>query len=603
MNSDTRLTDWLPTTLKEVKLRGWKELDVIIFIGDAYVDHPSFGAAVIGRIIEAEGFRVAIVPQPNWRDDLRDFKKLGKPRLFFGVTSGAMDSMINHYTANLRLRSDDAYTPGGLAGNRPDSATVVYSKILKNLYPDTPVIIGGIEASLRRLSHYDYWFDEIKPSILIESNADLLVYGMGEQAIREIIRLLDKNVPFNSLKNIPQTAFITKERPVLLKSSDDMVELFSFGECKNDKKKFTKNFTVIEEESNKQKARRIFEKTGNQYVVVNPPYPTMNESSLDQIYELPFTRLPHPKYQKTIPAFEMIKFSVISHRGCFGGCSFCTLAAHQGKFISSRSEKSVLKEIETITRMPGFRGYISDIGGPTANMYRLKGINSKPCEKCNKTSCIYPVVCKNLDTNHQPLLQLYKNAGKIKGIKKITIGSGLRYDLIFDGKNENVNNEYLKELVLHHVSGRLKVAPEHISDAVLKLMRKPSFELFKRLLKVFNTFNIKYRLNQQLIPYFISSHPGCSNTDMAELAIETKKLHFKLEQVQDFTPTPMTLASVMYYTGFDPNTLQKIHIPRTQEEKLGQRKFFFWYKKEYRGKIINDLKRTGRTDLLKRLFE
>jgi len=585
-NSDYSITDWLPTTKKEVEKHGWDELDVIIFSGDAYVDHPSFGHTVIARIIENEGFRVAIVPQPNWKDDLRDFKKLGKPRLFFGVTAGCMDSMVNHYTANKRLRSNDAYTPGGKAGFRPDYATIVYSKILKKLYPDIPVIIGGIEASLRRVTHYDYWSDKLKPSILCESDADILVYGMGEMAIRQILYLLDKNIPVSSLNTIPQTAFLLSEKDIISKNKNrETFALASHEDCLKDKKIFATNFKIIEQESNKIHPRRLIQKTSKQTLVINPPFPVMTEKEIDASFDLPFTRLPHPKYKKrgVIPAYEMIRHSVNLHRGCFGGCSFCTISAHQGKFVTSRSEKSILKEVDKITRMPDFKGYISDLGGPTANMYKMKGNDISICEKCKRPSCIFPYICKNLNTNHKPLIDIYRKVVSFPKIKKAIISSGIRYDMLV-GKPEQDNrknsyDEYIKQLIVHHVSGRLKVAPEHTSGKVLKQMRKTSFKYFYEFKKIFDRINQKNKLNQQLIPYFISSHPASTLEDMAELAAETKKLGFKLEQVQDFTPTPMTLSTAIYYSGYDPYTLKPVYTAKTPKQKLEQQRFFFWYKK------------------------
>ena len=585
-NSDYNITDWLPTTKKEVEKHGWDELDVIIFSGDAYVDHPSFGHAVIARIIENEGFRVAIVPQPNWKDDLRDFKKLGKPRLFFGVTAGCMDSMVNHYTANKRLRSNDAYTPGGKAGFRPDYATIVYSKILKKLYPDIPIIIGGVEASLRRVTHYDYWSDKLKPSILCESDADILVYGMGEMAIRQILYLLDKNIPVSSLNTIPQTAFLLSEKDIISKNKNrETFELASHEDCLKDKKIFATNFKIIEQESNKIHPRRLIQKTGKQTLVINPPFPVMTEKEIDASFDLPFTRLPHPKYKKrgVIPAYEMIRHSVNLHRGCFGGCSFCTISAHQGKFVTSRSEKSILKEVDKITRMPDFKGYISDLGGPTANMYKMEGNDISICEKCKRPSCIFPDICKNLNTNHKPLIDIYRKTASFTKIIKAFVSSGIRYDILV-GKSEqdsrkNSYDEYIKQLIVHHVSGRLKVAPEHTSGKVLKQMRKTSFKYFVEFKKIFDRINQKNKLNQQLVPYFISSHPACTPEDMAELAAETKKLGFKLEQVQDFTPTPMTLSTAIYYSGYDPYTLKPVYTAKTQKQKLEQQRYFFWYKK------------------------
>lgn len=605
-----KTTDWLPTTKKEVEERGWDSVDVILFTGDAYVDHPSFGAAVIGRILEAEGLRVAIIPQPNWQDDLRDFKKLGAPRLFFAVTAGNMDSMVNHYTANKRKRSNDAYTPGGQAGKRPDYATIVYSNILKNLYPDVPLVIGGIEASLRRVTHYDYWQDKLKPSILVDSKADLLFYGMGEKSIIDYARLVQKGVDPKSLTNIPQTAFLAgadEQYPTQKKWNS--LELYSYEECLTDKKKFAKNFMHIEEESNKAEANKIIQRVDNRQVVVNPPWPPLEEKEIDRFYDLPFTRLPHPKYKSKapIPAYDMIRHSINIHRGCFGGCTFCTISAHQGKFIASRSQQSVLKEVEQVTLMPDFKGYISDLGGPSANMYKMKGIHEEICRKCKRPSCIFPDVCKNLNTDHQPMLDLYREVRKHPRVKKAFIGSGIRYDMILHHtKDEQVNRNnmnYLREVIKHHVSGRLKVAPEHTSDDVLRIMRKPSFGLFFKLNKVFNEINKQEGLKQQLIPYFISSHPGCKNEDMANLAAETKRLDFKLEQVQDFTPTPMTLATVIFYTGFHPYTMEEVFTAKTKTEKLGQRKFFFWYKREYQQQIRQELLKLNRKDLLKKILE
>ncbi|NOZ33863.1 MAG: YgiQ family radical SAM protein [Chlorobi bacterium] len=606
MKQEYKITDWLPTTRKELKIFDWDTPDVILFSGDAYVDHPAFGAAVIGRVLENIGLRVAIVPQPNWQDDLRDFKKLGKPRLFFGVTAGNMDSMVNHYTANKRLRSDDAYTPGGKSGFRPDYAATVYTKILKKLFPDTPVILGGIEASLRRLTHYDYWSDTLKSGISAESGADLLVYGSGEKSIVEIARLADKGVPISSMKNIPQTVYLSDNLPVNKKGKHKIISLFSYEECLRDKKKFAQNFKQIEIQSNLRKADILVQKTGNKYVVVNPPHSITTEKEIDSFYDLPYTRLPHPKYKNkgNIPAYEMIKFSINMHRGCFGGCSFCTISAHQGKFVISRSEKSILKEVDEVANMPDFRGTISDIGGPSANMYKMQGEDLSICEKCKRPSCIYPEICFNLNANHSALTAIYKKTRNHHKVKHAFIGSGIRYDLLFD-KNGKINGDkdaYAKELIRYHVSGRLKVAPEHTEDNVLKIMRKPSFDLFYKFKKYFDILNEKEGLNQQIIPYFISSHPGSKDSDMAELAAKTKKLNFKLEQVQDMTPTPMTVAAVIYYSGFHPYTLEKIYTPHSKEQKLAQRMFFFWYKKEYRQKIKDKLLKMKRKDLVKKLF-
>lgn len=603
------ITDWLPLTMKEVKKRGWEEIDVVLISGDAYIDHPSFGTAVIGRIMEDEGFKVAIVAQPNWQDDLRDFKKFGKPKYFFGVTAGCMDSMVNHYTANKRLRSTDAYTPGGEAGFRPDYATTVYTKILKDLYPDVPVMIGGIEASLRRVTHFDYWKDELMPSILETSGADFLVYGMGDQPLREMLRLLKKGVPFDSLKTLNQTAFLIPEDESLPKNKNwETVELASHDECLKDKIKFASNFKIVEVESNKLKANRIIQKINDKTLVINPPYKTMEEKEIDRSFDLPYTRLPHPKYKKRgqIPAFEMIKFSVNTHRGCFGGCSFCTISAHQGKFIASRSEKSIMKEVEQVTEDPTFRGYISDIGGPSANMYKMKGKDESICEKCSSPSCIHPVICSNLDTKHSDMTQLYRKIDEHPKVKKAFVGSGIRYDLLVDDLNKNNedgnHDEYIEQVVTRHVSGRLKVAPEHTSDATLRVMRKPSFKHFHTFKRKYDKIQAKNGLNQQLIPYFISSHPGCKEEDMANLAAETKDMGFQLEQVQDFTPTPMTVATVIYYTGVHPYTLKPVFTAKTRKEKQNQHKFFFWYKKENQGWIKSQLMKANRPELIEKLL-
>lgn len=604
------LKDWLPITKKEVELRGWGELDVILISGDAYVDHPSYGTAVIGRIIESEGYKIAIVPQPNWQDDLRDFKKLGRPKYFFGVTSGCMDSMVNHYTAGKRRRSNDAYTPGGLKGHRPDYATVVYSKILKDLYPDVPVLIGGIEASLRRITHYDYWSNKLMPTILEDSGADLLVYGMGEQPLREILRLLKKGVPFDQLTSVKQTAVMQpmeKELPVM--EDVKTIVLNSHEDCLKEKRAYASNFKHVEQESNKTFAHRITQMTGDRNLIINPPYPTMTEKEIDGSFDLPYTRLPHPKYKKRgpIPSFEMIKFSINMHRGCFGGCSFCTISAHQGKFIASRSQDSIMKEVEQVVEMPDFKGYISDIGGPSANMYKLKGIDMDICDRCVSPSCIHPVVCSNLDTNHDQMTEIYQKVDNHPKIKKAFVSSGVRYDLVTKSFNKKGDGpsmmRYMEQLLTRHVSGRLKVAPEHTAPETLKIMRKPSFEHFKEFTKLFNKIDKKFNLRQQLIPYFISSHPGCEQEDMANLACETKELGFQLEQVQDFTPTPMTVATVMYYSGYHPYTMKEYYTPKTKLERQDQHRYFFWYKQENRNWIKNQLTKVKRKDLLDRLMK
>nr|WP_296110576.1 YgiQ family radical SAM protein [uncultured Alistipes sp.] len=563
---------FLPTTVKEVRERGWDYLDVILFTGDAYIDHPAFGAAVIGRLLEAEGYRVAIVPQPNWQDDLRDFTKLGAPRLFFGISAGAMDSMVNHYTANLRLRHDDAYTPGGRAGFRPDYAVTVYTRILKRLFPHVPVVVGGIEASLRRLTHYDYWSDALRPSVLVESGADLLIYGMGERVVQQVARAMHNGYNAKLLRRIRQVAFLADDDYVARLDPATTIRLHSFEECRADKRAFGENFTVIETQSNlMEPVATLVERTGDRWVVVTPPNATLSTEELDHSFDLPYERAPHPRYRGKgeIPAWEMIKFSLNIHRGCFGGCSFCTISAHQGKFVHSRSERSILAEVERIVRMPGFKGYLSDIGAPSANMYRMGGRDRTLCARCRRPSCLHPKRCPNLDNDHRPLLALYEKIRAVKGIRKAFIGSGIRYDLFDD-------SPYLETVLRHHTSGRLKVAPEHTEEHVLRLMRKPTFALFEQLNESFHAICRREGLPYQLIPYFISSHPGCTEHDMRELARKVLgRLHFTLEQVQDLTPTPMTLSSVMFYTGENPYTHEPVYVARTQEEKRRQKSYFF----------------------------
>ena len=598
-----RLTDFLPTTKKEVELREWDDLDIILFSGDAYVDHPSFGAAVIGRTLEAQGYRVAIVPQPDWHGDYRDFKKLGRPRLFFGIAPGCMDSMVNKYTAARRLRSEDAYSPDGRHDMRPEYPTIVYTKILKELFPDVPVVLGGIEASLRRLTHYDYWQDRLRPCILCDSGADLIIYGMGEKPITELARRLSEGEVICSVRDIPQTVYLTSD---IQAQAGDII-LHSHEECLRNKRSEAENYRHIEEQSNMMHAQRILQQVAGKTVVVNPPYPPLTTQELDASYDLPYTRQPHPKYKgKRIPAFDMIKHSVNIHRGCFGGCAFCTISAHQGKFISCRSKESILKEVKLVTQMPDFKGYLSDLGAPSANMYGMHGRNIKACEKCRRPSCIHPQVCPNLDTNHTKLLDIYRAVDALPEVKKSFIGSGVRYDLLlYRGKDEAANRaaeEYTRELICRHVSGRLKVAPEHTSDRVLMLMRKPPFSQFGEFKRIFDRINREENLHQQIIPYFISSHPGCHEEDMAELAVLTKQMDFQLEQVQDFTPTPMTIATEMWYTGYDPYTLEPVFSAKTPREKQAQRQFFFWYKPEERRGIEQSLRRIGRADLIQKLF-
>lgn len=571
---------FLPVTREEIERLGWDQPDIILVSGDAYVDHPSFGPAVMGRVGQRYGMRVAILPQPNWRDDLRDFKKLGVPKYFFGVTAGAMDSMVNHYTARKRRRRDDAYTPGGRSGYRPDLPSVVYTRILKKLFPGIPVLLGGVEASMRRFSHYDYWQDRVKPSVLLESGADLLIYGMGEQPFVRIIELLARGVPFHSLHNILQTAFVagkTQDLPVLKGFGETMLP--SHEECLSDKRIFADAFRIMEEASNSWNPDRLVQYHGTQKVVVNPPFALPDQKVADMPYDLPYTRLPHPKYNKKppIPAYEMIRFSVTLHRGCFGGCSFCAIAAHQGKYVVSRSEQSILRELENVVRMPGFKGYISDLGGPTANMYRMGGNDLALCRRCRRPSCLYPGICNNLNYDHHPLIKVYDQALAIEGVKKVAIGSGIRHDMLAERPSEDIRryglNEYKHRLFRRHVSGRLKLAPEHTEAHVLHAMRKPAFNSFERFYSEFKKVCNDEGLPWQMVPYFISGHPVCHDSDMEKLAKVVRRLGLTPEQVQEFTPTPMTLATTMYYTGIDPYTGKKVFSAKTDHQKKQQKAY------------------------------
>ncbi|MDE5551598.1 MAG: YgiQ family radical SAM protein [Muribaculaceae bacterium] len=603
MNARTDTSLYLPTSRDEMLRLGWEQPDIILFSGDAYVDHPSFGAAVIGRVLQSKGYKVAIVPQPNWRDDLRDFKKLGRPRLFFGVSPGAMDSMVNHYTAARRLRHDDAYTPGGRHGARPDYPSIVYTEILKRLYPDVPVVVGGIEASLRRVSHYDYWEDKLRPSILTSAPMDMLIYGMGERSVVEIADRLNSGERIEDITDVPQTAYIVSKPDI----KENEIVLNSFEDCTRDKRKQAENFKSVEIESNRMQGHRMWQQTGSQWVCINPMYPPMTTEEIDASFDLPYTRYPHPRYKnKVIPAYEMIRHSVNLHRGCFGGCAFCTISAHQGKFIASRSKESIIREVKQVTQMDDFKGYISDLGGPSANMYKMGGYDKTKCAKCVRPSCLHPAVCPNLNNNHSDLLEIYDTVDSLPGVKKSFVGSGVRYDLAMaagkSAETNAINRKYIENLISRHVSGRLKVAPEHTSDEVLNVMRKPSFDLFRQFKQIFDSVNHRNNLKQQLIPYFISSHPGCREVDMAELAVITKGLDFHLEQVQDFTPTPMTLATEIYYSGIHPYTGEHLYTARTEAEKQKQREFFFWYKPDAKRDIVESLRRIHRPDLIRALY-
>ena len=598
---------WLPTSVKEMQALGWDHVDVVLFSGDAYVDHPSFGAAVVGRLLQSLGLNVALVPQPNWQDDLRDFRKFGAPRLFFGISPGAMDSMVNHYTAARRRRHDDAYTPGGRSGARPDYPTIVYSRILRELYPDVPIIAGGIEASMRRLSHYDYWEDRLRPSIIMDAPVDMIVYGMGEKPLTELVARLRAGEKIGDITDLRQT--VVKLHATDIPAADERnIILNSYEKCLADKRLQAANFKHIEQQSNRlDPDTALWQQHGRRAVKVNPMFPAMSQGEIDAAFDLPYTRLPHPRYRgKTIPAYEMIRHSVTLHRGCFGGCAFCTISAHQGKFIASRSRESILREVRAVTRMPDFKGYISDLGGPSANMYAMGGRDRSLCAKCLRPSCLHPSPCRNLNTDHSELLEIYRAVDAMPEVKKAFVGSGVRYDLAMaptgSAKTDATNRQYIEQLIVHHVSGRLKVAPEHTEEHVLTIMRKPSFELFYRFRELFGKINQKHGLRQQLIPYFISSHPGCREVDMAELAAKTRRLDMHLEQVQDFTPTPMTLSTEIYYTGIHPYTGTRVFCATDPRAKDAQRAFFFWYDPSRRPSIKASLRRIGRPDLIPQIL-
>ncbi len=598
---------YLPTSVKEMEALGWNHVDVVIFSGDAYVDHPSFGAAVIGRTLQAMGLNVALVPQPNWRDDLRDFRKFGAPRLFFGISAGAMDSMVNHYTAARRKRHDDAYTPNGRAGSRPDYPTIVYSEILRKLFPHTPIIAGGIEASMRRLSHYDYWQDRLRPSIIMDAPVDIIIYGMGEKTISELSQRLQKGEKISEITDLPQTVVKLKASDIPTANEHNII-LNSYERCLADKRLQAANFKHIEQQSNRLTPdTALWQQHGRHAVKVNPMCPPMTTEEIDASFDLPYTRLPHPRYRgKTIPAYEMIRHSVCLHRGCFGGCAFCTISAHQGKFIASRSKESIMREVDAVTKMPDFKGYISDLGGPSANMYAMRGKDASKCAKCMRPSCLHPKPCPNLNNDHRPLLDIYREVNALPAVKKAFVGSGVRYDLALapsgSAKIDEANRRYCEELIAHHVSGRLKVAPEHTEPHVVALMRKPEFSLYYKFCEIFDTVNRKHGLRQQIIPYFISSHPGCREADMAQLAATTRKLNMHLEQVQDFTPTPMTLSTEMYYTGIHPYTGEKVYCATDSKSKEAQRQYFFWYDPEKRPSIMQSLRKIGRADLIAQIF-
>lgn len=588
---------YIPTTAEEVHQRGWAELDVIFVSGDAYVDHPAFGVPLLARWLEAHGFRVGIISQPDWRSK-EPFMALGRPRLFFAVAAGAMDSMVAHYTPARKLRHDDAYTPGNRHGARPNRASIIYTSRLKESYRDVPVIIGGIEASLRRFAHYDYWEDKVRRSILFDAKADLLIYGMAEQSLLEVAERLRAGETVADLRDVRGICYIGKDMAELssLHHNDAFLELPAYEEVAADKNSFAEAFRLAALEQNPFCGRVLVQAHGNRLLVCNPPALPLTEQGMDAIYALPFEKSPHPSYREPIPAWEQIRDSITSHRGCFGGCAFCAIAMHQGKLIQSRSETSILSEIDAMTRKPWFRGSISDIGGPTANMYGIICGNTEAGRLCRRESCIFPTACKHLRTGDKRAASLLKSIRGRTGIKHVAVSSGVRYDLMA------FQPEYFRELLQHHVGGLLKVAPEHLVEHVTALMRKPGRKAFEDFLQRFRTESARIGKSQHVVPYLISGHPGCTLADMLALALILKKLGLKVEQVQDFTPTPGTLSTCIYHTGMDPGSGKTVYVARSDREKGLQKALLLWHRQDERSKVMEALKELGREDAASLLF-
>ena len=586
---------FLPATPQEVKALGWDYVDVVLVTGDAYVDHPSFAMALVGRVLEAEGLRVAILAQPRW-DNCADFRKFGKPRLFFGVSAGNMDSMINKYTHNRKLRSTDDFSPGAVPGLRPDRATIIYSQRAREAYPDAPVIIGGIEATMRRFAHYDYWSDTVRKSVLLDAKADLLVYGMGERQVREAAARLKAGEKIQALRDIRGTAYPLGARETSALAIPGAVELPTAGEVTGDRIKFSTATRLIYENSNPFNAAVLVQKSEGKAVVQNPPALPLSTAEMDFIYGLPFTKLAHPSYRQPIPALEMIKDSIVLHRGCFGGCSFCSLTLHQGRFIQSRSPASVEQEAQRLLKTPRHPGNISDLGAPSANMYEMRGRDMKVCHACRKLSCVHPVICPNLNTDHKPLLALMRRIRAVKGLKKAFVASGIRMDLALKC------GEYISEIARFHTGGLLKVAPEHISPKVLSVMKKPSVEVFKEFADRFLAESKKAGKEQYLVLYFISAHPGSTLADMADLAVFLKERNIRPQQINDFLPAPMEYATSIYFTGLDPFTLEPVYVPKKETERRMQRALLQYYKPENRPLITQALRAINRPDLIKKLL-
>lgn len=578
--------------MSESKARGWSELDVIFVSGDAYVDHPAFGVPLLARLLESRGLKVGIIAQPDWRSK-EPFMALGRPRLFFAVAAGAMDSMVAHYTPARKLRRDDAYTPGNLHGARPNRATIIYTSRLKEAYRDVPVVIGGIEASLRRFAHYDFWEDKVRRSALVDAKADLLVYGMGESPLLELVARLNSGESFSAIRDIRGTAYASSALP---ETGTGLLELPSFEKVAADRAVYSESFRLLSGEQNHACARVVVQRHAARYLVCNPPAQPLSEKALDAIYALPFVKAPHPGYTEAIPAYEQIRSSVTTHRGCFGGCAFCAITHHQGKTIQSRSESSVLRELERLTALPWFRGSVSDLGGPTANMFGLSCGDPTAGAVCRRGSCLYPKLCANLVTDDAGSSRLLAAARKVTGVKHIAVSSGVRYDLL------ERQPRYLRELVEHHVGGLLKVAPEHLTDRVTAVMRKPGRASFERFRDAFMKESCRVGKKQHIVPYFISGHPGCTLSDMVDLALLLRRWGMQVEQVQDFTPTPGTLSTCIFHTGVDPFTGEQVYVPKTDREKGLQKSLLLYHIPEQRKNCLLALKECGREAAAAELF-
>ncbi len=580
---------FIPCNRAEMTQRGWDELDILFVTGDAYIDHPTFGTPLLARLLEAEGFHVGILAQPDWRDP-EALKIMGRPRLFAAISAGAMDSMVNHYTAAKKVRNDDAYTPGGRSGARPNRAVIAYTAAVKGAFKGLPTVIGGIEASLRRLAHYDYWDNKVRRSVLVDSKADLLLFGMAESALTALAWRMHQGETIDSITDLRGTAYLARTGP------DDAVQLPAYEEVSSSTAAYNLAFKLASEQKNPYSGKALLQPHGNRMVIVNPPTMPLEAEQLDRIYALPFTKRPHPSYREPIPAYAQIKFSITSHRGCFGGCAFCAITHHQGKTIQSRSEKSVVDELDRLSRHPEFRGTVTDVGGPTANMYGLHCNDPQAQAACRRESCLYPQICKHLDTSDQQAVALLRKLRSHPAVKHLFVASGIRFDLL------NRQPEYFADLIKHHVGGLLKVAPESTSPKVTKVMRKPGPQVFEKFLQKFREQSQKLDKKQAVIPYFISSHPGCTLDDMIDVALFLKEHNLRVEQVQEFTPTPGSLATCIYHTGQDPFTGEVVHVPRNPNERRQQKALLLWHLPENRKDVIDALRSCNREKLTGQLL-